>query len=411
MRLRSWKARGSWKTRSKRTLVAAALTTTIVAGTTGWAVGNEQQPITGPPPGTQAWRADHTWGVRLPDPAATAPARVAAFFDSLSQAQQHRLAARHPSVVGNLDGAPASLRFEANSLALKAERAREQARENDPGLTQQDHERSRSLAARYEELLAPGRQILAFDPRGRGQVAEAHGDLAKARHVSVVVPGSDIDLSTFDRANDKYGTPAGMARSLHAAAGDDTAVVAWVGYTTPVGLGPDAATGRLAQAGAPRLARFVQGLTATGAPRPAVFCHSYGSVVCGLAAPELPASDLVVLGSPGMRADNVADLRTSARVWVAKDDSDWIGDVPNVELFGLGHGEDPADPGFGARRVPAERAEGHTGYFAPGTDSLQAFAAIAGTPADRTPDIGSLGTIGTDGSAPSVEARPIGERP
>ncbi|MGB8944290.1 MAG: alpha/beta hydrolase [Streptomyces sp.] len=408
MRLRSWKARGTrgtWRTRSKRTLIAAALTTTIVAGTTGWAVGNEQQPITGPPPGTQAWRADHTWGVRLPDPATTSPARVAAFFDSLSEARQHRLTARHPSVVGNLDGAPAALRFEANSLSLKAERAREQARESDPDLTLQDHERARSLVARYEELLGPGRQILAFDPRGRGQVAEVYGNLASAQHVSVVVPGSDIDLSTFDRSTDEYGTPAGMARSLRARAGDGTAVVAWVGYTTPVGLGLDAATGRLAEAGAPRLARFVQGLTASGAPRPAVFCHSYGSVVCGLAAPRLPASDLVVLGSPGMRADNVADLHTSARVWAAKDDSDWIGDVPNVELFGLGHGEDPADPGFGARRVPAERAEGHTGYFAPGTDSLQAFAAIAQATAPSTPDDGTTAT------AAAADTRPIGERP
>ncbi|MGW5732356.1 MULTISPECIES: alpha/beta hydrolase [Streptomyces] len=407
MRLRSWKARGtrrSWKTRSKRTLIAAALTTTIVTGTTGWAVGNEQQPITGPPPGTHAWRADHSWGVRLPDPATTAPARVAAFFDSLSEARQHGLAARHPSVVGNLDGAPIALRFEANSLSMKAEKARQQAREGDPSLTVQDHERARSLVARYEELLRPGRQILAFDPRGRGQVGEVYGDLASARHVSVVVPGSDIDLSSFDRSNDVYGTPAGMARSLHAEAGDDTAVVAWVGYTTPVGLGPDAATGRLAEAGAPRLARFVQGLTASGAPRPAVFCHSYGSVVCGLAAPRLPASDLVVLGSPGMRADSVADLHTSARVWAAKDDSDWIGDVPNVELFGLGHGEDPADPGFGARHVPAEQAKGHTGYFAPGTDSLQAFAAIA---EGATPDSPDHSTA-TDAAA--ADARPMGER-
>lgn len=400
----SRRSRGNWKARSKRTLIAAALTTTVVAGTTGWAVGNEQQPITGPPPGTHAWRTDHTQGVELPDPATASPARVAAFFGSLSDARQRELAERHPSVVGNLDGAPISLRYEANSLSLKAERYREQARASDPGLTQQDHERARSLVTRYEELLDPGRRILAFDPRGRGQIAEVYGDLASADRVSVVVPGSDIDLSTFDRSKDQYGTPAGMARSLHAAAGDRTAVVAWVGYTTPVGLGPDAATGRLAEAGAPRLARFVQGLTASGAPRPAVFCHSYGSVVCGLAAPKLPASDLVVLGSPGMRADSVSDLHTTARVWAARDDSDWIGDVPNVELFGLGHGADPAEPGFGARRVPAERAEGHTGYFAPGTDSLQAFAAIARTPSGTTAD------SGIDGSEPSADARPIGER-
>ncbi|MGW6156361.1 alpha/beta hydrolase [Streptomyces sp. NPDC055144] len=371
MRLRSWKQRG------RRTLVAAALTTTVVAGTTGWAVGSEQSPLTGPPPGAASWRADHALGVGLPDPATAKPAQVTAFFRGLGDAERQELVERHPTVVGNLDGAPADLRYEANTRALKSERDRVRARAEDASLTPQDHAQARFLVTRYTELLEPGRQILAFDPRGRGQVAEVFGDLAGSDHVSVVVPGSDIDLSSFDRAKDPYGTPAGMARSLYEASGGRTAVVAWVGYTTPVGLGPDAATGRLAEAGAPRLTRFAQGLTASGAPRPAVFCHSYGSVVCGLSAARLPASDLVVLGSPGLRADTVADLRTKARVWAARDDSDWIGRVPNVELFGLGHGTDPTDPSFGARLIPAHRAEGHTGYFAPGTDSLRAFTRIA----------------------------------
>ncbi|MFF1398624.1 alpha/beta hydrolase [Streptomyces sp. NPDC058287] len=371
MRLRSWKQRG------RRTLVAAALTTTVVAGTTGWAVGSEQSPLTGPPPGAASWSADRALGVGLPDPATAKPARVTAFFRGLDDVERQELVERHPTVVGNLDGAPTDLRYEANTRALKAERDRVRARAEDASLTSQDHAQARFLVTRYTELLEPGRQILAFDPRGRGQVAEAFGDLAVAEHVSVVVPGSDIDLSSFDRAKDPYGTPAGMARSLYEASGGRTAVVAWVGYTTPVGLGPDAATGRLAEAGAPRLTRFVQGLTASGAPRPAVFCHSYGSVVCGLSAARLPASDLVVLGSPGLRADTVADLRTKARVWAARDDSDWIGRVPNVELFGLGHGTDPTAPSFGARSIPAHHAEGHTGYFAPGTDSLRAFTRIA----------------------------------
>ncbi len=225
MRMRSWKAR------SKRALVAAALTTTVVAGTAGWTVGNEQQPLTGPPPGTHAWRADHSLGVRLPDPATASPTRIAAFFDRLSTAQRRELVARHASVVGNLDGAPVALRYEANTRSLKTERAREQARSADPGLTAQDRERARALIARYGELLASGRQILAFDPRGRGQVAEVYGDLERARHVSVVVPGSDIDLTTFDRSNSAYGTPAGMGRSLHAAAGG--ARPWWPGWDTP----------------------------------------------------------------------------------------------------------------------------------------------------------------------------------
>ncbi|WP_338696139.1 alpha/beta hydrolase [Streptomyces sp. Q6] len=368
---------GSWKRRGRRTLVAAALTTAIVSGTAGWATGHEQRPLTGPPPGTGSWRADDSLGAALPDPARSNPAQVAAFFADLSAYQRTDLAARHPTVVGNLDGAPIALRYQANAMALRAEEARARADARNRSLTPQARATAQALAERCTELLAPDRRILAFDPRGRGQVAEVHGDLRGARHVSVIVPGSDIDLGSFDRTKDVYGTPTGMARSLHSATGEHTAVIAWAGYTTPLGLGPDAATGRLAEAGAPRLARFVQGLTAAGVPDPAVFCHSYGSVVCGLAAQRLPASDLVVLGSPGMRADSVADLHTRARVWAARDDSDWIAKVPNVELFGLGHGVDPTDRAFGARRVPAERAEGHTGYFAPGTDSLRAFAAIA----------------------------------
>ncbi|MGP3771980.1 alpha/beta hydrolase [Streptomyces sp. SDT5-1] len=366
-----------WKRRGRRTVAAATLTAVVVSGTAGWASGQEQRPLTGPPPGTASWRADEATVGRLPDPATASPSQVASFFRGLSGSEQHKLAARHPSVVGNLDGAPIELRYEANALALRAERTRALAEANNRTLGERQRDAARALAERCSELLAHGRRILAFDPRGRGQVAEVYGDLPSADHVSVIVPGSDIDLGTFDRTTDMYGTPAGMARSLHRATGGRTAVVAWVGYTTPVGLGPDAATGRLAEAGAPRLARFVQGLTAAGTPKPTVFCHSYGSVVCGLTASRLPASDLVALGSPGLRADSVADLHTRARVWAARDADDWIGKVPNVELFGLGHGADPTDPSFGARRVPAAHAKGHTGYFAPGTDSLRAFARIA----------------------------------
>ncbi|CAM5279533.1 alpha/beta hydrolase [Streptomyces abikoensis] len=376
--------------RFKRTLVAAALATTVVAGTAGWAAGSEQTAVTGPPAGTAEWRADHSLHRPLPDPATATPRTVAAFFAGLTEDQRKDLMVRHPLVVGNLDGAPVPLRYEANARAIAAEREKALARAGDAVLPRAVREEARERADRCERLLAHGRQILAFDPRGRGQVAEVFGDLATARHTAVVVPGSDIDLASFDRSHDRYGTPAGMAAALRSemerrAPGTPTAVIAWAGYTTPVGLGVDAATGRLAQAGAVRLERLLAGLSAAAAspvvPPPAVFCHSYGSVVCGLAAPSVDrteATDLVALGSPGMRAGSVKELHTGARVWAAaRNSSDWIGNVPNVDLFGLGHGADPTSPEFGARIVPTRGAHGHTGYFAPGTDSLRNFADIA----------------------------------
>ncbi|MFF9910580.1 alpha/beta hydrolase [Streptomyces sp. NPDC013457] len=319
--------------RYTRTLVASALAVTVVAGTAGWASGSAQRAVTGPPVGAEAWIADG-----LPDPERTSPSDIAAFFRDMEPARQRELLRTHPSVVGNLDGVPPELRYEANA---------------------------RTLGGRYA-----GQQVLAVDPRGRGQIALVSGDLTSAEHVAVVVPGSDIDAGNLRPLTD-------MADALRRATDGRTAVIAWAGYTTPVGAGVDAATGYLAEAGAGRLTRLTDGLAAVGAPAPSLFCHSYGSVVCGLAAHGLKAKDLVVFGSPGMRAANVGALGTSARVWAAKDPSDWIDRVPNVSFAGLGHGEDPTDAAFGARRVPADDARGHDGYFAPGTQSLRTFAAIA----------------------------------
>lgn len=396
--------------------MAAALAVTAVAGTAGWAVGHEQPAVTGPPPGAAAWRADASLGRPLPDPATASPAAVARFFDRLSPAEQRTLAARHPLVVGNLDGAPVQLRYAANARALAAERDRELARAADDGLTAQGRERARDRAEHYAALLTRGRQILAFDPRDRGQVAEVYGDLTRARRTAVIVPGSDVDLRSYATADpagtsggaDRAATPVGMARALRAELGrqaprTSTAVISWTGYSTPVGIGLDAATGRLAAAGAPRLDRFLAGLAAAdGAPAapPTVLCHSYGSVVCGLAAHRIgrDASDLVVLGSPGTRAGSAAGLRTPARVWVAKDGSDWIGKVPHVELLGLGHGADPAGEGFGARRLSTARVEGHAGYFAPGTESLRNFARVT---------LGDFGAVrcAVDAGGPAAQAR------
>ncbi|MBO8190901.1 hypothetical protein ITI46_04195 [Streptomyces oryzae] len=374
------------KRRRKRALLVAPLVAAVFATTAGVTSGTEQTPVTGPAPGAAAWRADRSLGRTLPDPATANPERVADFFAGLNGRERRALVRRHPMTVGNLDGAPLRDRYQANRLALKAERRAELGRVRDAGLTLEDHREARRKAERYAELLARGRQILAFDPRGRGQVAEVYGDLAHATRTAVVVPGSDIDLATFDGdGKNRYGKPAGMATALRdrmaaRAPRTRTAVIAWVGYTTPVGLGPDAATGRLAKAGAPRLARFLHGLSQTGAPAPAVLCHSYGSVVCGRAAARLgrsDAADLIVFGSPGMRAGSVAGLHTRVPVWAARADEDWIGRVPNVELFGLGHGADPTAAGFGARVVTAAQADGHSGYLKPGTDSLDNFAAVA----------------------------------
>ncbi|WP_035849458.1 alpha/beta hydrolase [Kitasatospora azatica] len=376
--------------RLKRMLIGAFATCAVLAdagaAAAQAAASNEQVAISTPPAGADAWVKDHSLGRALPDPATAEPAAVAAFFASLTPAQQDQLAHAYPLVVGNLDGAPLQLRYRANALAVTAEVATARARAADKSLDADQHALAVSRANDCQALLTPGRQILSFDPRGRGLVSEVFGDLASAQRVSVIVPGSDTDLGHFDRSVEPLRSPAGMARALRAeeqreAPGTRTAVVAWTGYVTPVGLGPDAVTSRLADVGAPRLARLLGGLAQTSSPTapPALLCHSYGSVVCGTLAPKLrgETTDLVVLGSPGMGVQNADELGTGVHVWATRNPSDWIGNVPYLEVGGLGHGADPTSADFGAEQIASTGAAGHMGYFADGTASLHNFAAIA----------------------------------
>ncbi|MDG9717143.1 alpha/beta hydrolase [Streptomyces sp. DH24] len=362
-----------------RALLALAVVFVMLA-TSGWTALRHNQPATPLKAALSAWEKGQIAGRHLPD-AQAAPARLARFFASLTERERTGLARRHPLVVGNMNGAPVELRYRANRIAIGQAREVESKRMRDSRLTPAgQHEAGRRMH-RLSALMSPGRHILAFSPEGSGRVAEVFGSLAKAQRVSVVVPGVDTDLLTFQRTHRRYSAPVGMAKALHAAEraaspSTRTAVIAWADYTAPSGIGMDAATAMRAADGAVRLNALVRALP--GRAPVSLFCHSYGSVVCGLAARELPGrvSDIAVAGSPGMRAEKASQLRTDARVWAMRDADDWVRDVPYLEVGGIGHGADPVSPGFGARVLSAADAKGHSGYFEPGTDSLLNFAGI-----------------------------------
>ncbi len=362
-----------------RALLALAVVFVMLA-TTGWTALRHQRHPAPLQASLSAWEHGRIAGHRLPDPQ-SAPARLARFFASLTEGQRASLARRYPLAVGNMNGAPVELRYLANRIALGQARQVEVKRVHDKRLTAAGQHQAGRRMNRLDALMHPGRKILAFNPSGGGRVAEVFGDLRTAQRVSVVVPGVDTDLLTFQRTQRKYSAPAGMAESLYAAErdaapGTRTAVIAWADYTAPSGLGMDAATAMRAEDGAVRLEALVRALP--GRAPVSLFCHSYGSVVCGVAAPALPerVSDIAVAGSPGMRVEKASQLRTGARVWAMRDADDWIQDVPYLELGGLGHGADPVATGFGARVLSAREAKGHAGYFEPNTDSLRNFAEI-----------------------------------
>ncbi|MER7002852.1 alpha/beta hydrolase [Dactylosporangium sp. NPDC000555] len=301
------------------------------------------------PIGADGWAADPR---HLPDPVSTPPAAVR---DALAQVgAPEDLVHRYPGVVGNLDGAPFALRYEANARAMAT------AGEAHPG--------------RY----------LLFDPRGNGHVAQVYGELDTADRVAVLVPGAGNRLYNFWHGVGGVAirSPSRQAANLYTAAGAPAglAVVAWLGYDPPRALDAGAAREDLARAGADALVRFVAGIIAL---RPhatvALIGHSYGSTVIGLAAPGLPGqvTDLAVVASPGMGVTRAGDLHTTARVWAGLADRDVVRLVPNVRLLGLGHGRAPTDPAFGARVFAARDVAGHDHYLDVGTDSLRTLAAIA----------------------------------
>jgi hypothetical protein len=362
-----------------RALLALAVVFVMLA-TTGWTALRHQRETPALKASLTAWEHGSVHGRPLPDPQ-EAPGRLARFFASLTAEERAGLARRYPLAVGNMNGAPVELRYRANRIALGRARDVERARTHDARLSPAGQREAGRRMHRYEAMMSAGRQILAFDPEGSGRAAEVFGDLGTAERVSVIVPGVDTDLLTFQRTARRYAAPVGMAQSLYAAEraaspATRTAVIAWADYTSPAGLGIDSATAMRAQDGAVRLNALLRALP--GRAPVSMFCHSYGSVVCGVAARGMPERvvDIAVAASPGMRVAKAARLGTTARVWAMRDATDWVQDVPYLELGGLGHGEDPVSAAFGARVLSARDARGHAGYFEPGTDSLRNLAEI-----------------------------------
>ena len=305
---------------------------------------------------------------------AAAPLVAAAMFGTTAAAWPSATAAK-PQAPPALTASALSARYAADARAIKtAERTA--TRDGDS-----------QLAGALASLRT--QHVLFFNPNGQGVAAMVIGNLATANRVAILVPGSDTTLATFFSRGSS--SPGGGAEALAAEAhrlepfgpGERLAIIAWLGYPAPAMLSPAVMTSGDAGQGAQALRPLVTALAWHG-DQVALLCHSYGSVVCGLAAPHLPVTDIAVFGSPGMDASSVASLDTKARVWAGREADDAIKYVPNIRLFGLGFGADPMSPGFGAR-IFATGDSGHSGYLDPGSVSLRNLAYIAlGDPAAVT---------------------------
>ncbi|WP_425264851.1 alpha/beta hydrolase [Streptomyces yokosukanensis] len=293
---------------------------------------------------------------------------TAAIAAPLSGAARPQIPAPTPAALPPLTATSLHTTYEANR-ADAARAAHMAAAHGDP-----------HRAAADQALAGPGRNLLAFDGRGAGQATEVLGDLAHADHIAVLVPGSDTSLDTYARFH-KAAAALYTDLTHRAPHGTTAAVISWLGYEPPATVSTTVTTTTRADEAAPRLRAFVSHLRTATKPQAhlSLLCHSYGTVVCGRAAPGLDADDIALVGSPGTGADSAAALHTDARVWAARGADDWIRRVPHtrVHLFGttIGFGTDPVSRAFGARVFDAADAD-HSGYFTPGSASLANLARI-----------------------------------
>ncbi|CAN5767166.1 hypothetical protein BH24ACT4_BH24ACT4_18840 [soil metagenome] len=320
------------------------------------------------------------------------PEEVVLWWASLSEADRTELLEESHDDLGNLDGLPPAVRYDANRRRITDEIERSQAEVDDlqaevddrspwerfgdwvgdhnPG-SESDTERLAWLKDRLatlEGLVEDGRQIWLFDPSGDGQVAEVLGDLEAADTVAVVVPGITNDIAN-------YRSLRGNAVNLQRRAdeidpGQTHATIAWLGYNTPNDI-PAAASSGPADTGAEALVGDITEVDRiNGSARHTIVAHSYGSVVAGHAMTDgIDVDAVAVVGSPGMGPNDRDDLGSpDVDLFAGRHQRDVVPYAP-------AHGEDPSADGFGATRFDTE-VSGHSSYFERGSVSLDNLARI-----------------------------------
>lgn len=346
-----------------------------------------------------------------------------------------RLALLHPVSWASARGAPASVRYAANRVLVAADldAVLTRMRSAPPGAGRE--RLARAVAQRREWLQGSvtlrgtdgqvrrrRHQLLHFDPRGDGEVVEVLGDLGRARHLAVFVPGTGSDLQRY---------PGTLARMVPFAAADPgLAVVVWQGADFPDqpfddGVVPlrehvvAAAYRDAADRAGPALAADVADLRrAAPAADVTVLGHSYGGSIVGSAlAHGLVADRVVHVSSAGTYAAHPVVGGAQVFSMTAPDDPIQLSQghdltdapqrlaqmsppvvAPEAAAVGLalravvpgsqiGHGADPDDVA-GVVRLDTGRFDasgrlvrGHSGMFTPGSTAWRnLLATMTGGP-------------------------------
>jgi len=227
----------------------------------------------------------------------------------------------------------------ASSLGALAERARAEARQQ----------------ARAS-LSDPAHHTVRIDRRGDGRAVVRVG-ASGAHTVVVLVPGVGTDLGDLPRLEARAEAMWRYVAAWMPGAGDDLAVMAWLGYDPPDTV-PGALDQGPAAEGAEALDAEVAALRRAGATRVVVVGHSYGALVAGRAAALGAGPDaLVQVGAPGLGVGDTDALHLAPDACLAAatadgDPVEWVGATGLL-------GPDPVDV---AHRMPTS-GHGHSSYF------------------------------------------------
>ena len=276
---------------------------------------------------------------------------VAVWWKALSAAEKQDLIARHPEMIGNLNGVDMASRDQANRILLRRKISQTDAEvqtlraklkeQNDPNASGKHTEsyaspkslewakkRLADLKA-VQETLEENDKKRQKDPKiarrglvymddskkdDRVKVAISTGDVDHAKHVSTVIPGMDNVPSEDIKDHVENAELVGERAIKHARCHQsEVATIAWM-YDTP--QGGQVMSSKYATKASHEIGSALEGLHASrqvsgaGRAHTSLLGHSYGSTTAGKVAKMIRKGvldDLVMYGSPGAGAHDARE--------------------------------------------------------------------------------------------------------
>jgi pimeloyl-ACP methyl ester carboxylesterase len=295
----------------------------------------------------------------------TGPEHVADWWAGLDPMERNAYLEAFPDFLGGLDGMPADARNIANQDALESEVSslnseissiesqiaaleasgdhmelggrggmmhetdEYQALKEQLAELQGKHDDATGLQENMEGLKSEGKDVYLLDYSldGDGQAVVSIGNPDTADNTAVHVPGTYSELSNFGTQMDRANTMHEDA--LWAAPGEETAVIAWLGYDAPDDLA-QASDPQLAHDATGDLDSFMNGLDAAHQGEDShttLMGHSYGSAVAGdtVRTYEGVADELITVASPGTTAQSAEELNIDEdHIWSTTAEGDAI---------------------------------------------------------------------------------------